>query len=90
MKNIYIKAMSVVVIALVVFSLVPLGKTQDQSKDYERSFLLLNHPDGDVTYELNITIPQTLYQYYTMQNHALFSGSDFAKFVTPYTLKPNS
>jgi hypothetical protein len=88
MRNIYIKAMSVVVIALVVFSLVPLGKTQDQSKAYERSFLLLNHPDGDITYELNITIPQTLYQYYTMQNHALFSDSDFAKFVTPYTLKP--
>ena len=88
MKNIYIKAMSIVVIGLVVFSLLPLGKTQDQSKAYERSFLLLNHPDGDITYELNITIPQTLYQYYTMQNHALFSGSDFAKFVTPYTLKP--
>ena len=88
MKNIYIKAMSVTVIALVFFSLVPLGKTQDQSKDYERSFLLLNHPDGDITYELNITIPQMLYQYYTMQNHALYSGSDFAKFVTPYTLKP--
>jgi hypothetical protein len=88
MKNIYIKAMSVVVIALVVFSLVPLGKTQDQSKAYERSFLLLNHPEGDITYELNITIPQSLYQYYTLQNHALFSGSDFAKFVTPYTLKP--
>ena len=88
MKNIYIKAMSVVVIGLVVFSLVPLGKTQDQSNAYERSFLLLNHPDGDITYELNITIPQMLYQYYTMQNHALFSDSDFAKFVTPYTLKP--
>jgi len=88
MKNIYIKAMSIVVIGLVVFSLLPLGKTQDQSNAYERSFLLLNHPDGDITYELNITIPQTLYQYYTMQNHALFSGSDFAKFVTPYTLKP--
>jgi hypothetical protein len=88
MKNIYIKAMSVTVIALVFFSLVPLGKTQDQSKDYERSFLLLNHPDGDITFELNITIPQMLYQYYTMQNHALYSGSDFAKFVTPYTLKP--
>ena len=88
MKNIYIKAMSVAVIALVFFSLLPMGKTQDQSKDYERSFLLLNHPDGDITYELNITIPQILYQYYTMQNHALYSGSDFVKFVTPYTLKP--
>jgi len=77
-----------VLIALVVFSLVPLGKTQDPSKDYECSFLLLNHPDGDVTYELNVTIPQVLHQYYTVQNHALYSGSDFVKFVTPYTLKP--
>ena len=88
MKNIYIRAISVVVIALVVFSLVPIGKTQDQSKDYERSFLLLNHPDGDVTYELNVTVPQVLHQYYTVQNHALYSDSDFVKFVTPYTLKP--
>jgi hypothetical protein len=88
MKNIYVKAMSVVVVVLVFFSLVPLGKAQDQSNAYERSFLVLNHPDGDITYELNITIPQMLYQYYTLQNHALFSDSDFAKFVTPYTLKP--
>jgi hypothetical protein len=88
MKNIYIKAISVTVIVLVFFSLVPLGKPQDQSKDYERSFLLLNHPDGDTTYELNITIPQLLYQYYSMQDHTLFSDSDFAKFVTPYALKP--
>jgi hypothetical protein len=88
MKNIYIRAISVAVIALVVFSLVPLGKTQDQTKYYERSFLLLNHPDGDVTYELNVTIPQLLYQHYILQNHALYSGSDFVKFVTPYTLKP--
>jgi hypothetical protein len=88
MKNIYIKAKSIAVIALVFFSLVPLGITQGQSMAYERSFLLLNHPDGDITYELNVTIPQLLYQYYTMQNHALFSDSDFAKFVTPYTLKP--
>jgi hypothetical protein len=88
MKNIYIRAISVVVIALVVSSLVPMGKTQDQSKDYARSFLLLNHPDGDVTYELNVTIPQVLRQYYAMQNHALYSDSDFVKFVTPYTLKP--
>jgi hypothetical protein len=88
MKNIYIKTMSIAVIALVFFSLVPLGITQGQSKDYERSFLLLNHPNGDMTYELNITIPQLLYQYYTVQNHVLFSDSDFAKFVTPYALKP--
>ena len=88
MKNIYVRTMSVVVIALVVLSLVPSGKTQELSKDYQCSFLLLNHPNGEVTYELNVTIPQVLYQYYAGQNHALYSGSDFVKFVTPYTLKP--
>jgi hypothetical protein len=88
MKNIYIRTMSVAVIALVFFSSMPFGKTQELSKDYQCSFLLLNHPDGDVTYELTITIPQMLYQYYAFQNHMLFSDSDFAKFVTPYTLKP--
>lgn len=41
-----------------------------------------------MTYELNVTIPQVLYQYYTIQNHALYSETDLAKFVTPYTLKP--
>ena len=88
MKNIYVRTMSVVVIALVVLSLVPSGKTQELSKDYQCSFLLLNHPNGEVTYELNVTIPQVLYQYYAGQNHALYSDSDFVKFVTPYTLKP--
>ena len=88
MKNIYVRTMSVVVIALVVLSLVPSGKTQELSKDYQCSFLLLNHPNGEVTYELNVTIPQVLYQYYAGQSHALYSDSDFVKFVTPYTLKP--
>jgi hypothetical protein len=88
MKNIYLRTVSVVVIALAVLSLVPFGKTQELSKDYQFSFLLLNHPDGEVTYELNVTIPQVLYQYYTVQNHALYSDSDFVKFVTPYILKP--
>jgi hypothetical protein len=88
MKSNYIKAVSVAVIAVIVLSLVPLGKTQGETQDYTASFLLLNRPDGDVTYELNVTVPQVLYQYYTIQNHALYSDSDFAKFVTPYTLKP--
>jgi len=88
MRSNYIKAVSVAVIVVFVFSLVPLGKTQTETQDYTVSFLLPNKPEGDVTYELNVTIPQALYQYYTMQSHALYSDSDFAKFVTPYTLKP--
>jgi hypothetical protein len=88
MKSRYVKAIGVAVVAMVVLSLVPLGKTQTEMQSYTSSFLLLNRPDGDVTYELNVTIPQTLYQYYTLQNHALYSDQDFAKFVTPYALKP--
>ena len=88
MKDGYLKAISLAVIVIISLSLVPLGKTQGETQDYTASFLLLNRPDGDVTYELNVTIPQMLYQYYTIQNHALYSDSDFAKFVTPYTLKP--
>jgi len=88
MKNIYIRALSAAVIVVMVLSLVPLGKTQTQPQGYTSSFLLLNKPEGDVTYELNVTIPQALYLYYTMQSHALYSDSDFIKFVTPYVLKP--
>jgi hypothetical protein len=82
------KAISVAIMVVFVFSLVPLGKAQGETQDYIASFLLLNRPGGDVTYELNVTIPQAIYQYYMFQNHALYSDSDFAKFVTPYTVKP--
>ena len=88
MRSNRIKAICVAIIIVFILSLVPLGKTQVETQDYIASFLLLNRPEGDVTYELNVTIPQALYRYYLMQNHALYSDSDFAKFVTPYTLKP--
>ena len=69
----------------------PLGKSQIETpQNYTSSFLLLNKPEGDVTYELNVTVPQSLYQYYTMQSHALYSNADFAKYVTPYHLKTHS
>jgi hypothetical protein len=89
MKGKYIRVFSVVVILLIIaLSLLPLGTSQTQTQSYTSSFLLLNKPDGDLTYELNVTIPQTLYQYYSMQSHSTFSDRDLAKFVTPYTLKP--
>ena len=88
MGRTYFKAVSVAVIVLFVLSLASLSQTQAQTTDYTVSFLLYNHPDGGLTYELNVTIPQALYQYYTMQSHALYSNGDFAKFVTPNTLKP--
>jgi hypothetical protein len=79
---------SLAIIVIFVLSLTPLSLTGAQITDYEVSFLLCNHPDGGLTYELNVTIPQTLYQYYANQNHRLSSSVDFPKFVTPTTLKP--
>jgi hypothetical protein len=88
MKNTCIKAIALIAIAIILVSAVPFGRAQEQTQDYTSSFLLLNHPDGDTTYELNIKIPQALYEYYLSKSHALFSEADFAKFVTPYALKP--
>jgi hypothetical protein len=88
MKKSYIQALSVAVVAAFVLSVIPIGNSQTQTSSFTLSFLLANRVDGDKTYELNVTIPQTLYQYYTMNNHAMYSQSDIAKFVTPYTLKP--
>jgi hypothetical protein len=90
MKNIYIKTACVSLALIVVFSLVPIAKTQTLNPDYQASFLLLSQPSNDKSsaYELNVTIPYSLHQYYTLQNHMVFSESDFAKFVTPRTLKP--
>jgi hypothetical protein len=88
MKRTYFRAVSIAVIVVFVLSLAPLSQAQAQTTDYTVSFLLYNHPDGGLTYELNVTIPQALYQYYSLQNHDLYSNADFAKFVTPNTLKP--
>ncbi len=55
----FLKAVSLVVVVLLVLSLEPLSIAQAQTTDYTVSFLLYNHPDGDLTYELNITISQS-------------------------------
>ena len=88
MKGKYLKAFSFAVTVMIALSMLPLGRSQTQTQGYTSSFLLLNKPEGDLTYELNVTIPQTLYQYYSMQSHFTFSDRDLAKFVTPYPLKP--
>lgn len=86
MKNASIKALILITIAITLVSLMPLSKAQ--SSDYTVSFLVQNKPDSDMTYELKITIPAALYQYYASKGGLIFSEADFAKFVTPDTLKP--
>lgn len=58
------------------------------SQNYTTSYQLLNQPDGKITYELNVAVPETLREYYLEKNHRSASSSDFSKFVTPYALKP--
>jgi hypothetical protein len=83
-----VKTLGVIIITLLVLSAVPIGNAQETPQGYTASFLLLNRPDGDKTYELNITIPHELFQYYKIKSHTLYSQADFEKFITPYSLKP--
>jgi hypothetical protein len=58
------------------------------AQDYTVSYQLLNQPDGELTYELNMAVPETLHEYYAEENHLSAASSDFPKFVTPYALQP--
>jgi len=78
------RAFLLVIILLTISYLLPQGF----SENYSQSYQLLDKPDGSTYYRLNVTVQQSLYEYYTEKSHSLNSHSDFAKFVTPYALKP--
>jgi len=59
-------------------------------ESYTRSYQLLDRPDGLKQYSLNVVVSQSLHEYYREKSHILNSNNDFAKFVTPYALKPIS
>ena len=69
---------------LILFSTISLGTAQD----YTISYQLLDHPDGNVTYELNVAVPEYLHDYYVEKSHRLTSSTGFPNFVTPYALQP--
>ncbi|MEM2970919.1 MAG: hypothetical protein QW270_00640 [Candidatus Bathyarchaeia archaeon] len=58
------------------------------SQTHSISYQLLNEPDGLTVYGLNVTVQQSLYEYYNGKSHTLSSEYDFARFVTPHALKP--
>ncbi|MGB9853560.1 MAG: hypothetical protein ACPLRY_01950 [Candidatus Bathyarchaeales archaeon] len=58
------------------------------SDGYAISYQLLDSPNGSQEYKLNVAVPQSLYEYYREKDHKVSSAKDFAKFVTPYALKP--
>jgi len=78
------KAILLLIALLVISYLLPNGF----SETYSQAYQLLDKPDGSTSYRLNVTVQQSLYEYYTEKSHSLNSNSDFAKFVTPYALKP--
>jgi len=84
MKSTLTKTTILFTIILVAFSNTSVVLAQNCTASYQ----LLNQPDGELTYELNVAVPETLHQYYTEENHLSASSSDFPKFVTPYALKP--
>jgi hypothetical protein len=84
MKATLTKTTILLATTLILFSAMSLGTAQD----YTVSYQLLNHPDGNVTYELNVAIPEHLHEYYVEKSHRLTSSNGFPNFVTPYALQP--
>jgi hypothetical protein len=70
-------------IVLIVFSIVSVGWAQDRQISYQ----LLNELNGNVAYELNVVVPQSLLDYYEDKRTDLRSSS-FPDYVTPYALAP--
>jgi hypothetical protein len=88
MKAVYLKALCLAALVVIVLSLVPVGRTESGTQDTELSFLVSDHPGSSTAYQLNITVPYSLYQYYTQQNHFVFTAQHLSQFITPYTMKP--
>jgi hypothetical protein len=55
--------------------------------NYTYSYWLLDSPEGSTRYKLTVSVTPSLYEYYRSKDHTVYS-LDFAKFVTPYALKP--
>jgi hypothetical protein len=68
------------------FCLFPEGS----SANYTVTYQLLDRVDGFTHYRLNVVVSESLHQYYVEKDHELITENDFAKFVTPYALKPVS
>jgi hypothetical protein len=88
MKAVYLKALCIAALIVIALSLVPMGRTEGGTQDTELQFYVTSHPDSYTTYQLNVTIPYSLYQYYTQQNHFIFTAAYLSQFITPYTMKP--
>ncbi len=88
MKVVYLRALCLAALVVIVLSLVPVGRTEGGTQDTELSFLVSDYPGSSTAYRVNITVPYSLYQYYSQQNHFVFTVQHLSQFITPYTMKP--
>jgi hypothetical protein len=58
------------------------------AQSIQHTYEVLDRPDGSETYQLTISITQTLYEYYLAKDHQLYNVNELSKFVTPNPLKP--
>lgn len=75
----------IIIVALLTLAYLPSGCA---SENYSASYELYSFHGSPEHYRLNIVVPQSLYEYYAASNHQLATENGFAKFVTPYALKP--
>jgi hypothetical protein len=76
-----------ILVAALFISLLLLLSNSCLAATHKYSYELLDSPDGSTTYRLTVSVTETLYEYYSTQDHHLRSY-DFSKFVTPDALKP--
>jgi hypothetical protein len=82
-----LKQRIIIITVLFLLLITPFCKVANAA-NYEIEFKLVNHPGGTVQYGLTVSITSSLYNYYVDRNHDLYSSTDFAKFITPYSVKP--
>ena len=82
------RALTKALVATIVLCALSYALPRGLSANVSISYQLLNHTDGSTHYSLNVTVPQSLLEYYNAKSHTLNSEHDFAKFVTPYALQP--
>jgi hypothetical protein len=80
--------LSKILMAILIFLMFSYTFPSCFSENYTRAYYLLDRPDGTKQYKLNVAVPQSLYDYYVLQNHKQVSDEDFVKFVTPHALQP--
>jgi len=75
-------------ILMMILTVIPHLPSCYAAESYNHSYQLLDHPNGSTYYKLNVTVQQSLYEFYKEKSHRFNSDNDFAKFVTPYALEP--